>query len=228
MQIGPEKPFSNVLVDRERHPRHAPVMLRPTAACLTLLACLPVACTGADQLGEPWGSPMQYTTALPDTPYPPRDLVMFDGVNGRVVMWADIMRLVRRTDVIVVDGSASDAGAVAARNALVDDVQSSFPPVVVVDCDQDADACADLVHDAWSQKPRRVVVRSTGPDSLQTVSRAIRARSLFTSVTTVALVPSAARFLQEGDRERADVVIYTAPTRVVAPTDLPAKKPATR
>jgi hypothetical protein len=132
------------------------------------------------------------------------------------------------TDVIVVDGSASDAGAVAARNALVDDVQSSFQPVVVVDCDQDAVECADLVLDAWSQKTRRVVVRSTGPDSLQAVSRAIRARSLFTSVTTVALVPSAARFLQEGDRERADVVIYTAPTRVVAPTDLPAKKPATR
>lgn len=203
-------------------------MLRPTAACLTLLACLPVACTGADQLGEPWGSPMQYATALPDMPYPPRDLVMFDGVNGRVVMWADLMRLVRRTDVIVVDGSASDAGAVAARNALVADVQSSFPPVEVVDSDQDADACADLVHDAWNQKPRRVVVRSTGPDSLQTVSRAIRARSLFTSVTTVALVPSAARFLQEGDRERADVVIYTAPTRVVTPADLPANRPATR
>ena len=203
-------------------------MPRPTAACLLLLACLTAACTGADQLGEPWGSPAQYSTALPDTPYPPRDLAMFDGVNGRVVMWSDLMRLVRRTDVIVIDGTASDTGAVAARNALVEDVQSRFPPVVVVDCTQDADSCADQVRDAWRQKPRRVVVRNTGPDSLQSVSRAIRARDLFTSVTTVALVPSAARFLQEGDRERADVVIYTAPTRVVTPADLPANKAATR
>lgn len=203
-------------------------MLRPTAACLTLLACLPVACTGADQLGEPWGSPMQYTTALPDMPYPPRDLAMFDGVNGRVVMWADLMRLVRRTDVIVIDGTVSDAGAVSARNALVEDVQSRFPPVAVIDCTQDAATCADQVHDAWNEKPRRVVVRNTGPDSVQALSQAIRARDLFTSVTTVALVPSSARFLQEGDRERADVVIYTAPTRVVTPTDLPASKPAAR
>ena len=171
---------------------------------------------------------MQYTTALPDMPYPPRDLAMFDGVNGRVVMWADLMRLVRRTDVIVIDGTTSDAGAVAARNALVEDVQSRFPPVAVVDCDQNADACADLVRDAWKQNPRRVVVRDTGPDSVQALSQAIRAHDLFTSVTTVALVPSAARFLQEGDRERADVVICTAPTRVITPADLPASKPATR
>ena len=203
-------------------------MIRPIAPCLILLACLSAACTGADQLGEPWGSPMQYSTALPDTPYAPRDLAMFDGVNGRVVMWADLMRLVRRTDVIVIDGTVSDTGATAARNALVEDVQSRFPPVVVVDCTQDADSCADQVRDAWRQKPRRVVVRNTGPDSLQSVSRAIRARDLFTSVTTVALVPSAARFLQEGDRERADVVIYTAPTRVVAPADLPSKKTPAR
>lgn len=203
-------------------------MLRPTIVCLVLLACLPAACTGADQLGEPWGSPLQYSTALPDTPYPPRDLVMFDGVNGRVVMWADIMRLVRRTDVIVIDGTANDAGAVAARDALVADVQSSFPPTAVVDCTQDAATCTEQVRDAWKEKPRRVVVRNTGPDSLEALSRAIRANGLFTSVTTVALVPSAARFLQEGDRERADVVIYTAPTRVVTPADLPASKSAPR
>lgn len=203
-------------------------MPRPFPACLILLACLTAACTGADQLGEPWGSPIQYSTALPDTPYPPRDLAMFDGVNGRVVMWADLMRLVRRTDVIVIDGATSDAGAEAARAALIEDVQSRFPPVAVVDCTQDAATCADQVRDAWKTKPRRVVVRNNGPDALQALSRAIRADDMFTSVTTVALVPSAARFLQEVDRERADVVIYTAPTRVVTPADLPAKKPAAR
>jgi hypothetical protein len=198
-------------------------MLRAIAMCLVSLACLPAACTGADQLGEPWGSPMQYTTALPDTPYPPRDLAMFDGVNGRVVMWADLMRLARRTDVMVIEANADDARTTAAGEALVQDVQSSFPPVAVIECGADGMACASAVSDAFKAGSRRVVVRVRGSDSLSGLSSAIRSGSLFTSVTTVALVPSAARFLREGDRERADVVAYTAPTRAVSPADLPAR-----
>ena len=88
-------------------------------------ALLAVACNGGDQLGEPWGSPMQYATGLSDTPYAPRDLAMFDGVNGRVVMWADLMRLVRRTSVIVVDGKADDRGAVDRKSTRLNSSHSS-------------------------------------------------------------------------------------------------------
>lgn len=198
-------------------------MPRPITACLLSIACLPAACTGADQLGEPWGSPVQFATALPDTPYPPRDLAMFDGVNGRVVMWADLMRLVRRTDVIVVDATADDVRSVAARDALVQDVQSSFPPVTVVECGNDGIACAEAVTAAFKSGSRRVVARVTGADSMSGLSSAIRSGNLFTSVTTVAVVPSPARFLRDSDRERADVVIYSAPTRAVTSSDLPGR-----
>ena len=197
-------------------------MPRIITLSLVMLPCLCAACTGADQLGEPWGSPVQYSTALPDTPYPPRDLAMFDGVNGRVLMWADLMRLVRRTEVIVVDDTPTDAGSVAVRNALLDDVQAAFKPTATIDCGQGGVACAESVSDAFKAGSRRVVVRASNTDSLSGLSSAIRTGSPTTTVTTVALVPSAARFLREGDRERADVVVYTAPTRTVAPSDLPA------
>jgi len=179
-----------------------------------------VACTGADQLGEPWGSPMQYTTALPNVPYAPRDLAMFDGVNGRVVMWADLMRLVRRTDVIVVDGTANDANAVACRKALIVDVQSAFAPVAVIECGESAQECATQVRNA-SHENRRVVLVCTGAYPLSEVSKAIRCSWLFSSVTTVAMVDSQARFLSESDRDRGDVVVYTKPMRILSPTDLP-------
>jgi len=181
-----------------------------------LLAFPLTSCTGGDQLGEPWGSPMQHATGLSDTPYPPRDLAMFDGVNGRVVMWADLMRLVRRTSVIVVDGKADDRGAVSMRNALIEDVNAGFAPVAVLDCDDDADACAAKVSDALDAN-RRVVVRCLGGVSVADASRAIRSKCWFTSVTTVALVPSQDRELRPQDRELADVVAYTAPKRVFTP-----------
>lgn len=189
-------------------------MRRPLAA---LLLALPIAsCTGGDQLGEPWGSPMQRSTGLSDTPYPPRDLAMFDGVNGRVVMWADLMRLTRRTSVMVIDGKADDRGAVSMRNALVEDIQSAFPPVAMVDCGDDADACAARVSEALDAN-RRVIVRCNGTTSVADASRAIRSRCWFTGVTTVALIPSQDRELRVQDRDLADVVAYTAPKRVFTP-----------
>lgn len=191
------------------------------AAALTLAAC-----HGGDQLGEPWGSPMQFSTGLSDTPYPPRDLAMFDGVNGRVVMWADLMRLVRRTSVIVVDGTAGDRGAVSMRGALVEDVQAGFAPVAVIEAGDDADTCATKVNDELGPN-RRVVVRCGGSATVAEVARAVRARCWFTGVTSVALVASADRELRPQDRDLADVVAYTAPTRVFTPQRAaPASAPA--
>ena len=192
-----------------------------------LVALLLAACNGGDQLGEPWGSPMQHSTRLADTPYPPRDLAMFDGVNGRVVMWADLMRLTRRTSVLVIDTRPDDRGAVAMRNALLDDVRAGFSPVAEIECGDDLDGCALEVDDALAHH-RRVVVLARGTAPLPDVARAINRRCWFTGVTTLATVPSAARFLRTEDRDRGDVVAYTAPTRALAPQDAaPAASTAT-
>jgi hypothetical protein len=155
---------------------------------LLTVPLLAFACNGGDQLGEPWGSPPQYSTALADTPYPPRDLAMFDGVSGRVVMWADLARLVRRTNVIVIDGK--------------------------VECTQRVGAAM--------QSNRRVVVRCRGSVTMSEVGAAIGSRYWWTGVTTVALVPSSSRALRPEDRDLADVVAYTTPTRIVRPEDVPA------
>jgi hypothetical protein len=143
---------------------------------------------------------------------------MFDGVSGRVVMWADLMRLTRRTSVLVLDVRPMDRGAVAMREALVQDVQSGFSPVAMVECDSDLEACARQVDESLDAN-RRVIVLHRGDAALGEVTRAINARCWFTGVTTVATVPSAARYLRGADRDRADVVAYTAPTRVVRPQD---------
>ena len=195
----------------------------PAALALTLLAA---SCNGGDQLGEPWGGPMQYSTALPDTPYPPRDLAMFDGVSGRVVMWADLMRLNRRTTVLVVDGLAQDPGSVAMRKALIEDVSAAFQPTAVVDCGDDVRDCAARAGAAM-QSSRRVVIRCTGSVSVADTAHEISQRFWCAGVTSVALVPSSSRVFRPEDRDLADVVAYTAPTRVVAPRDLaPSASPA--
>ena len=170
-----------------------------------------LACTGGDRLGEPSGSPMQFSTALPLTPTSPRDLAMFDGVNGRVLTWADLMRLVRRTDVIVLGAEGGPNGD-AVRAALIDDAQAAFPPVAALDGCSDTATCAHAASEALHDHAR-VVIRCPATCSLPEVSAAIRSSRWFTSVTTVALVPSGARALAPDERDRADVVIHTAPAR---------------
>jgi hypothetical protein len=181
----------------------------PTVLAVLLLA----GCTGGDRLGEPSGSPMQFSTALPDTPVAPRDLAMFDGVNGRVLTWSDLMRLVRRTDVIVVGGEGGRDGGMV-RAALIDDARAAFSPTTVVDGCADAEACAQAAADALHDS-KRVVVQCPASCDLAEVSRRIRALHWFSSVTTVAMVPSGARALAASERDRADVVIHTAPERPV-------------
>lgn len=190
--------------------------MQPRAVVSLLLASLPVvACTGGDRLGEPSGSPMQHSTVLPLTPTSPRDLAMFDGVNGRVLTWSDLMRLVRRTDVIVF-GAEGGPSADAVRAALADDAQAAFPPVAVLDGCADTASCAKAAAEALHDHAR-VVIRCPATCSLPEVSAEIRSMRWFTSVTTVALVPSGARALAPEERDRADVVIHTAPARSTDP-----------
>jgi hypothetical protein len=187
-------------------------MTHPAARSSLIAALIVLAgCTGGDRLGEPSGSPMQFSTALPYALSAPRDLAMFDGVNGRVLTWPDLMRLVRRTDVIVFGGEGGpDADLV--RAALADDAQAAFPPVAVIDGCSDVESCAQAAADALHDHAR-VVIRCPAACSLPEVSRRIRALHWFSSVTTVALVPSNARTLDATERDRADVVIHAASQR---------------
>ena len=171
-------------------------------------------CTGGDRLGEPTGSPMQFSTALPVNPAAPRDLCMFDGVNGRVLTWSDLTRLVRRTDVIVFGGEGGPADE-SVRKALTDDAQAAFPPAAVLDGCADTETCAQAAADALGDHAR-VLVRCPASCDLAEVSRRIRAIRWFSSVTTVAIVPSGARALDPADRDRADVIIHAAPDRVAS------------
>jgi hypothetical protein len=202
-----------VRIDREGISDQSSSMRRIASLHLAAALLLVSACTGGDRLGEPSGSPMQFSTALPDTPVAPRDLCMFDGVNGRVLTWSDLMRLVRRTDVVVMGGEGGpDEGVV--RAAVVDDVRAAFSPTAVIDGCTDAEACAQAAADALHDS-KRVVVLCPASCDLAEVSRRIRALHWFSSVTTVAMVPSGARALAAAERDRADVVIHTAPERPV-------------
>jgi hypothetical protein len=178
----------------------------PVLACFILGPF--AGCTGSHEMGEPWGSPMQFSTALPDRPEAPRDLAMFNGRNGRVLMWADLMRLARRSDIVVVSAPEGPVPDMV-RRALFEDVTEAFPPVVEVACTDEVEPCATQVVEAQG---RRRLVRC-GPDmDLEALSASIRAQAWGKVVTTVAVLPGQARELQPGEAGRADVVVHLGAT----------------
>lgn len=180
--------------------------VHPSIAAIILGLCS--GCTGAHQMGEPWGSPAQFSTALPDRPEAPRDLAMFNGDSGRVLLWADLMRLARRSDIVVV--SAPESGVPdMVRRALFEDVAEAFPPATEIDCDEDPDACASAVADAGG---RRRLVRCPSATDLSSLSAAVRSRCWGKVVTTVALMPGGGRSLAEDERGLADVVVHLGPS----------------
>jgi hypothetical protein len=64
-----------------------------------------------------------------------------------------------------------------------------------------------------------------GTDPLHDVASAIRKAHRTDNVFTIALVSSSVRYLRNEDVRKADVVAYTAPTRVVHPSDLESDQP---
>lgn len=159
-------------------------------------------------MDEPWGSPAPFSTGLPDRTSPPRDLAMFNGENGRVIMWADLMRLVRRSDVIVVSAPPGPVADMVCR-AYFEDAAAAFPPVAEIACTNEPEPCAAQVADASGR--RRLVRCGPGMD-LPALSASIRARDWGKVVTTMALVPGTARSIEPGEIGRADVVVHLGPT----------------
>lgn len=178
----------------------------PVLACLILGPF--TGCTGSHEMGEPWGSPVQFSTGLPDRPEPPRDLAMFNGRNGRVLMWADLMRLARRSDIVVVSAPEGQVPDMV-RRALFEDVTQAFPPVAEVSCDEEVEPCATRVIQA---EGRRRLVRCAAGMDLEALSASIRAQAWGKVVTTVVMVPGEARELQPDERGRADVVVHLGAT----------------
>ena len=185
---------------------------------------LQINCTGSLQLAKPWAAPMQYSTGLADTPFPPRDFAMFDAVNGRVLMWSDVIDLTAWADVIVISHEKTCPGGVWMQDALTEDVVAAFPPSSFFESTGDAATVVTELNNS-PKDSRRVLIHYTGAEPLHDVASAIRQAHPTDNVFTIALVPSPARFLRNEDVRKADVVAYTAPTRVVPPSDLQNDQP---
>ncbi len=191
---------------------------------LALALALQINCTGSLQLAKPWAAPMQYSTALADTPYPPRDFAMFDAVNGRVLMWSDVIDLTAWADVIVISHEKTCPGGAWMQEALTEDVVAAFPPSSFFESTGDAATVVTELNNS-PKDSRRVLIHYTGAEPLHDIASAIRKAHHTDNVFTIALVPSPARFLRNEDVRKADVVAYTAPTRVVPPSDLQNDQP---
>ena len=185
---------------------------------------LQINCTGSLQLAKPWAAPMQYSTKLADTPFPPRDFAMFDAVNGRVLMWSDVIDLTAWADVIVISHEKTCPGGVWMQNALTEDVLAAFPPSSFFQSTGDPDTVVTELDDSRKDS-RRVVIHYMGTEPLHDVASAIRKAHRTDNVFTIALVSSSVRFLRNEDVRKADVVAYTAPTTVVPPSDLQSDQP---
>jgi len=201
------------------------MLMRALALPMLVLAlALQINCTGSLQLAKPWAAPMQYSTALADTPFPPRDFAMFDAVNGRVLMWSDVIDLTAWADVIVISHEKTCPGGAWMQDALTEDVVAAFPPSSFFESTDDAATVVTELNNS-PKDSRRVLIHYTGAEPLHDIASAIRKAHPTDNVFTIALVPSPARFLRNEDVRKADVVAYTAPTRVVPPSDLQSDQP---
>lgn len=189
-----------------------------------IVLAMQINCTGSLQLAKPWAAPMQYSTGLADTPFPPRDFAMFDAVNGRVLMWSDVIDLTAWANVIVISHEKSCPGGVWMQEALTEDVVAAFPPSSFFESTGDADTVVTELNNS-PKDSRRVLIHYTGVEPLHDVATAIRKAHPTDNVFTIALVSSSVRFLRNEDVRKADVVAYTAPTRVVPPSDLQSDQP---
>ena len=193
-------------------------------ALVVIVLAMQINCTGSLQLAKPWAAPMQYSTGLADTPFPPRDFAMFDAVNGRVLMWSDVIDLTAWADVIVISHEQSCLGGVWMQDALTEDVLAAFPPSSFFESTGDVATVVTELNNS-PKDSRRVLIHYTGVEPLHDVATAIRTAHPTDNVFTLALVSSSVRFLRNEDVRKADVVAYTAPTRVVPPSDLQSDQP---
>ncbi len=149
---------------------------------------------------------------------------MFDAVNGRVLMWSDVIDLTSWADVIVIARDPNCQGGAWMQEALTSDVIAAFPPSLSFESSGDSAAVVSELNNV-PKGTRRVLIHYAGAQSLPDISSAIRRAHPSDCVFTLALVSSSVRYLRNEDVRKADVVAYTAPTRVVAPSDLQNNQP---
>lgn len=149
---------------------------------------------------------------------------MFDAVNGRVLMWSDVIDLTAWADVIVISHEQSCSGGAWMEDALTEDVLAAFPPSSFFASTGDTATVVTELNTS-PKDSRRVLIHYTGAEPLHDIASAIRKAHPTDNVFTIALVSSSVRFLRNEDVRKADVVAYTAPTRVVPPSDLHSDQP---
>ena len=134
-----------------------------------------------------------------------------------------------RQEVLQIDNSAVRQKQINQLNELkrtrnMEDVLAAFPPSSFFESTGDAATVVTELNNS-PKDSRRVLIHYTGAEPLHDVASAIRWAHPTDNVFTIALVPSPARFLRNEDVRKADVVAYTAPTRVVPPSDLQNDQP---
>lgn len=97
------------------------------AACLLALG----ACSTRDPFANPFNDPKPGWATVPNDPFAPRGLPMFDGTRGTVLTWFDLSQAIDWADVIVVGEQHDDAVAHSVQLAIVEETMARFPRTAV-------------------------------------------------------------------------------------------------
>lgn len=100
------------------------------AAALVLLASA-CGCSTRDPFTNPFEDPKPGWATIPDHPFAPHGLPMFDGKRGTVLTWFDVSQAIDWADVIIIGESHDDATAHRVQLAIVEETLARFPRTAV-------------------------------------------------------------------------------------------------
>ncbi len=101
----------------------------PCLLAMSLIALLQVGCHGpgsSDMVAE-----SQQTAIVPEHPWAPTGLPMFDGSNGMILTWASLIDAIARADVVVLGEEHDDSVAHRFQLAVISQVLASWPRTAV-------------------------------------------------------------------------------------------------
>jgi len=101
----------------------------PCLLSMTLIALLQVGCHGPGSSGMVTES--EQTAIVPEHPWAPTGLPMFDGSNGMILTWASLIDAIARADVVVLGEEHDDSVAHRFQLAVVSQVLASWPKTAV-------------------------------------------------------------------------------------------------
>ncbi|MBX3354467.1 MAG: ChaN family lipoprotein [Phycisphaeraceae bacterium] len=88
-------------------------------------------CSPRDPFANPFAGPEKGWARVPDQPFVPHGLPMFDGRRGTILTWYDLSEAVAWADVIIIGEQHDDPVAHAVQQAIVMETIARFPRVVL-------------------------------------------------------------------------------------------------